>query len=146
VRADLPLERDLAAPERPTGSQTPAPGAEEAEQLPHRVHTEAARLDGVALEVALEEPVVELHVALGDEAAARPVAPEFDDAVEHEERGKRQARLEARRRVVDQPAVREREQLPLGEAPPLLELGIRHRYPSLTLMPRPRSAADSSPR
>ena len=129
MRADLPLECDLAAPERPTDSETAAPGAEEAEQLPHRIHAETARLDGIAEEVALEEPVVEVHVALGDEATAGAVAPDVDDAVDHEQRGKRQARLEARRWVFDQPAVREREQLRLGEARLPLELGIRHRYP-----------------
>src|SRR5206468_10477132 len=113
-----------------TDSETAAPSAEEAEQLPYRVHAEAARLDGVAEEVALEEPVVEVHVALGDEATAGAVAPDVDDAVDHEQRGKRQARLEARRRVVDQPAVREREQLRLGEARLPLELRVRHGYPA----------------
>src|SRR5258705_9732202 len=70
VGADLPLECDLAAPERPPASETAAPGAEEAQELPDGVHAEAARLYGVAEEVALEEPVVEGHVALGDETAA----------------------------------------------------------------------------
>src|SRR5262249_17833313 len=88
-RADLPLECDLTTPERSTGPETSAPGAEEAEQLPHRIHTEAARLHGVAREVAREEPVVAVDVALRDDPAARAVPSDLDDAVDHQQRGKR---------------------------------------------------------
>src|SRR5262245_65420737 len=51
VRADLPLECDLTTPERSTGPETSAPGAEEAEQLLYLIHPEAARLYEAAREV-----------------------------------------------------------------------------------------------
>src|SRR5215470_1832654 len=121
VRPDLTLECDLTTPERSTGPETSAPGAEEAEQLPHRVHTEAARLHRVAREVAREEPVVDVDVALRDDPAARAVPPDLDDAVDHEQRGKRQTGREAGRRIVDQPTVREGEQLRRAKVRPPLE-------------------------
>src|SRR5262245_24721187 len=126
VRADLALERDLAAAERTAGAEAATPGAEEADQLPHRVRAEAARLHGVAEEMTLEEPVVEVHVAFGGDTAAAAVAAELDDAVDHEERGKGEARLEARGGILDEPAVCEGEQLSLGEARLRLELGVGH--------------------
>src|SRR5439155_3700294 len=134
VRADLPVERDFPTPERPTDSEASAPGAEEADQLPYAVHAEAARLYRVTEKVALEEPVVAVHVPLGHDAPACAIATDVDDPVDHEKRGKRQARAEARGRVFDQLAVREREQVRLGETRPPLELGVRHRHPSLALI------------
>src|SRR5262249_18631968 len=130
VRADLAVERDLAATERASGADAAAPGAEESEELPHCVHSQAARLHGVALEVAAEEPVVGLHAALGDQAAAGAVTPDLDDVVDHEQRRKWESGSEARRRITDQLAAREREELRSGEARPCLELGVGHAEPS----------------
>jgi hypothetical protein len=79
--------------------------------------------------VALEEPVVEIHVALGDAATAVSLAGELRHAVEHEHRRRRQARSEALGRIIDQVAVGECQQLLLVEAVPLLELLVLHVAP-----------------
>src|SRR5262245_26795648 len=154
MRADLALERDLAAPQRAPGPEAAPPDAEEPEQLPERVQSEAARLHGVALEVAAEEPVVGVHAALGEEAAASTVTTDLDDGVDHEQRGKWKAGREACRRIADQLAAREREELLSGEARPGLELCVGHAVPSkrrrylaqVSPAPTPTTATSSVPR
>src|SRR4029077_5855459 len=116
MRVNLAVERDLAASQGAPGPEAAAPGAEEPEQLPHRVHPQAARLHGVALEVAAEEPVVGVHAALSDQVAAGAVTVELEDAVDHEQRGEGESCREACRRIADQLAAREREELLSAEA------------------------------
>ena len=130
MRGDLAVERDLAAPQGAPGPETTAPGAEEPEQLPHRVHAQAARLHGIALEVAAEEPVVGVHAALGDQEAASAVTADLDDVVDHEQRREWEPCSEACRWIADQLAAREREELLAGEGRPRLELGVGHAEPS----------------
>ena len=61
-RQHLVGELDLADAERATTSRQAEPAQVEAEQLPQRIEPEAARHDGVVLEVAGEEPMVRLDV------------------------------------------------------------------------------------
>ena len=105
------------------------PVAEEAQQLPDPVDAEAAGLDRVADEVALEEPVVEVDVALGDAAPAVARARDLAHAVEHQHRRGGQARREALGGIFDQVAVGESQQLLLVEGVPLSELPLLHAPP-----------------
>jgi hypothetical protein len=63
VGTDLAEELELTATESSPRAQPTRPVAEESEQLPYTVEPEAAWLHGIVPEVALEEPIVELHVA-----------------------------------------------------------------------------------
>jgi hypothetical protein len=74
VGSDLTEELDLAAAQGTTRTHATAPIAIEAEELPHTVESETARLYRITQEMALEEPIVETHVARGGElpATARP--------------------------------------------------------------------------
>src|SRR4029450_6163004 len=53
------------------------PTKKKAEQLPQRVETKAARHDGIAFEMAGEEPEVWLHVELGHDASMAVLAALF---------------------------------------------------------------------
>ncbi len=77
-RQHLIGEVDLkkADTERAAATRQAEPAEEEAGELPERIEAEAARHDGVALEMAIEEPEVRLDVELGaDEALAVLAAP-----------------------------------------------------------------------
>ena len=91
--------------------------------------------------MALEEPVVEAHVALGDDPALVALAADLVDAVDHQHRRQRQLRGERRGRVLDQPAVGEGEQLRAVEVRALAELLVVHARPSEAQQEaRPREA------
>ena len=129
VGPDLPEELDLAAAQCAPGSRSAGPRAIEAEQLPDAVDAQAARLDRVAGEVALEEPIVETHIALGDRRAAVAVARDLGDAIEHQHRRRWQARRETLRRILDQVAVGEGEQVGLGKTLGSEKFGVLHEVP-----------------
>ncbi len=108
---DLARKLDLRTSQRSTAAQSAVPGAEEADQLPYGVHSEAPRLNRITQKVAVKEPIVETHVALRDDASAVPPPRYVFDAVHHEHRGERKASLVFRRRILDEPAVSQSEDL-----------------------------------
>ena len=80
-------------PERPAAAGKAEPAEEKPGQLPERVEPEASRHDGIALEMAREEPQLRLDVELGAHAAFAMGAARFadvGDAVEHQHRRQRQ--------------------------------------------------------
>ena len=113
-------------PERAPGAPGPPHRRVEPDELPDRVHAEAAGLHGIGAEVALEEPGVDEHVELGHDPPLRPAVGDLDDAIDHEH-GRRRKRREAfGRRVLDQRAVRQPEDFRLRERGALQELGVLH--------------------
>src|SRR5262249_19730204 len=84
LRADLPRQLHLAAAERAARAEPARPRTIEAEQLPHSIDAEAARLHRIAEEVALEEPVVDANVAFADDPPARAASLDRHDPVEHQ--------------------------------------------------------------
>ncbi len=126
MRADLTKELDLLAAERPPGAQGPVPRAVHADQLPDRVHPEAAWLNRVAEKVAVEEPVVHPNLALRHDPSPGSPAGDLRDLVHHQHRRKREAGLEVGRSVRDQPAVGQRQDLFTREVRALPEIGVLH--------------------
>ena len=77
--------------------------------------------------MTLEEPIVEIHIAFGHDATPTLVLTDFDDAIEHQHRRRRQTRLELCRRVLDEPSVRESKQFGLVEVGPGFKRFVFHR-------------------
>src|SRR5579872_5497528 len=125
VRPDLPVELHLLASECAHRSRRPGGGAIEADELPHGVHAEGSRLDRIAPEVALEEPVVDAHVPLADDSPPTAGPLDGDDAVHHEQRRPRHPH-ELRRRILDERPVREGDEIPLRERGASEKLRIPH--------------------
>src|SRR5690625_6886401 len=69
ARQDLTGELDLAHAQRPAASgRTEAP-EKKTDKLPERIEAEAARHDGVTLEMAAEKPEARLYIQLGNDFA-----------------------------------------------------------------------------
>src|SRR5690606_7615991 len=96
VRPHLAAELHLPHAQRAPAPGLAQPGQVEACELPHRVHAQAAGHHRVALEMAGEEPQVGSDVELcADQALAEraALAGDLRDAVEHQHRRQRQARV-----------------------------------------------------
>src|SRR5262245_51591342 len=74
TRCDLAAKFDFAHAQRTAAAGRSGPGHVKTGQLPHGVETEAAGHDGIAAEVALEEPALRIDVVFGDENAFAMVA------------------------------------------------------------------------
>jgi hypothetical protein len=129
----------------PTPSARPRPGRpsqprKKACQLPERVEAEAAGHDGVALEMAAEEPKIGLNVEFGADVALAIGAALFadiDNAIEHEHGRQRQLRIA----LTEQFAATAGEQILIVEAGAL----FAHFRP-FPLFGSPRAAAIRKPR
>ena len=113
MRPDLAEELDLPTPERPPGPQASSPVAVEAQKLPHAIQTQTSGLNRVALEMTLEEPIIQIHISLGHDPATALLTRDFQDAIHHQHGRRRQARLQGLGCVFDQATVRESKQLML---------------------------------
>jgi hypothetical protein len=98
--------------------------------LPDSIETKASRLHGVALEMALKEPVIDVDVALGHDPATVLVRTDFDDPVEHQHGGRRKPGLQALGCILHQTTVRKGQQLVFVEMCPAFESFVFHRSAS----------------
>src|SRR5690606_29022266 len=78
-RQDLAEELHFARTQGAAAAGIALPAEVEAYQLPHGVEAQAARHDGVAFEVAGEEPQVRVDIQLGDQFALAVLAADITD-------------------------------------------------------------------
>jgi hypothetical protein len=126
MRSNLAREFNFAATQGSTGSETTIPRTKETQQLPNTIDPQTARLNGVATKMALEEPVIERHVAFRNDATPGALGPDIEDPIDHQHGRGRELHAELGRRIVEEIPVREGEQFILREALPTLELLVVH--------------------
>ena len=91
----------------------------------------------------MEKPVVDVNVLLADDTATGAKSLEFDNAVEHEHRWRRQAG-QFMRSVLDEGASRVGKQFLLGKMRALKEFREKH-HKRRCQMVKPPSMTDSDP-